>query len=134
MTMIPAASIDLAGRRVLLVEDEYVIAMDIEDMLRALGAGEIDVTGDAAHALAHIERTPPAFAILDLKLRNGTTEHVAAALRARAIPFAFVTGYGDLSALPAPLRDAPLVRKPIDRDQLYAAIAALRLDQATRRY
>lgn len=132
--MIPAASLDLAGRRALVVEDEYVIAMDIEDMLRALGAGEIDLTGDAGQALGHIERTPPAFAILDLKLRCGTTAAVATALRARAIPFIFVSGYGDLSALPAALRDAPLVRKPVDREMLHAAIAALNFAQDSRRY
>src|SRR4051812_27625169 len=118
MTMTSFSSVDLAGRRVLVVEDQFVIALDMEQMLRVLGADTVDLATNIPDALAIIERTPPDLAILDLKLGTETTVAIAEALQARAIPLIFVTGYGDLDALPALLRRAPLLRKPIDRATL----------------
>jgi len=103
---------------VLVVEDQFVIALDMEQMLRVLGADTVDLATSLSDALAVIARTPPDLAILDLKLETGTTAAIAEALRARAIPLIFVTGYGDLDALPASLRHAPLLRKPVDRAAL----------------
>ncbi len=112
--MTSASSVGLAGRRVLVVEDEFVIALDMEQMLRRLGAGAVDLATDIADTLAAIERTRPDLVILDLKLRTENTVPIAEALQACAIPMIFVTGYGDLSGLPAPLRDTPVLRKPVD--------------------
>jgi CheY-like chemotaxis protein len=125
MTMTSAASVDLAGRRVLVVEDQFLIAMDIEKMLRALGAANVDLASSIADALAAIERTPPDLAALDLRLGTETTAPVAEALQARSIPLVYVTGYDDLNAIPAPLRNAPLVRKPIHLGVFSAALSRL---------
>jgi CheY-like chemotaxis protein len=125
MTMASVSSVDLAGRRVLVVEDQFVIAMDMEQMLRALGADAIDLATSIADALATIERTPPDLAILDVKLGAETTAPIAEALQARAIPLIFVTGYGDLAALPPPLRQAPFLRKPVERGALAGLIGDL---------
>lgn len=119
--MTSASSIGLASRRVLVVEDEFLIALDIEQMLRALGAQTIDLATSISDSLAAIERTPPDLAILDLKLRTETTAPIADVLQARAIPLIFVTGYSDLDTLPVRLRGAPILRKPVER----AALASI---------
>lgn len=124
--MTSASSVDLAGRRVLVVDDQFVIALDMEQMLRVLGAGAVDLATSLPDALAAIERAPPDLAILDLKLRTETTVPIAEALRLRAIPLIFVTGYGDLGALPASLRGMPLLRKPVSLAALAGMLRQLR--------
>jgi CheY-like chemotaxis protein len=125
MTMASVSSIDLAGRRVLVVEDQFVIALDMEQMLRTLGADTVDLATSISDALAILERTPPDLAILDVKLGTEITVSIAEALQARAIPLIFVTGYGDLDALPAHLRRAPLLRKPVERGVLADLLSGL---------
>lgn len=119
------SSVDLGGRRVLVVEDQFVIALDMEQMLRLLGADAVDLATSIPDALAVLERTPPDLAILDLRLGTETTATIAETLQARAIPLIFVTGYGDLDALPAPLRCAPLLRKPVDHTALASILCRL---------
>jgi len=127
MTMASGSSVDLAGRRMLVVEDQFVIAMDMEQMLRSLGADAVDLATNIPDAVAILERTPPDVAILDLKLGTGTTAAIADALQARSIPLIFVTGYGDLDALPAHLRHAPLLRKPVERAALAGILSKIEL-------
>lgn len=123
--MTSASSVDLAGRRVLVVEDQFLIAMDIEEMLRTLGAFTVDIATSITDAFAAIERARPDLAILDLKLDTDTTAPVAARLQSLGIPLVFVTGYDDLRTMPAPLRGAPLIRKPVDLGTLSATLKAL---------
>jgi two-component SAPR family response regulator len=127
MTMTTASSIDLAGRRALVVEDQFLIALDMEVMLRALGAPAVDLVAGIADALAVIERAPPDFAIVDLNLGKETMAlPIAEALHLRAIPFVFVTAYDD-PAMPAAMRTAPIIRKPVPFDALRTALALLPL-------
>lgn len=119
------SSVDLAGRRVLVVEDQFVIALDMEQMLRALGAGVIDLVTTTPDALAAIAQAPPDLAILDVKLETETTVPIAEALQARAIPLIFVSGYGDLNAVPLSLRGTALLRKPVDRAALADILSQL---------
>ncbi len=123
--MASVPSVDLAGRRVLVVEDQFVIALDMERMLRTLGAGAVDLAASIPDALATIARTPPDLAILDLKLRTETTVPIAEALQARAIPLVFATGYADLGAMPASLRDRPLLGKPVELADLAGILGQL---------
>ena len=94
------ASATLAGRRVLLVEDEYFIAMEMADTFEHAGA---EVVGPAASVqqalelLATTERLDGA--VLDMNLGGEMALPVADALNARGIPFVFATGY-DRSAIP----------------------------------
>ena len=128
--MTSPASVDLAGRRALVVEDQFLIALDMEVMLRALGVRAVDLATGIADALAAIDRTPPDLAILDWKLGVTTTVPVAEALRVRGTPFVFVSGYDHLCELPASLRDTPLVRKPVPLEALRVAVASLSLPTA----
>ncbi len=126
--MTAASSVDLAGRRALVVEDHFLIALDMELMLRALGACAIDLANSVGDALAVIERKQPDFAILDLKLgAKMTALPIAEALLVRTIPFVFVTGYDDFTAMPLSMRKAPVVRKPVPFDALRTALGALAL-------
>jgi CheY-like chemotaxis protein len=88
----------LAGRRVLVVEDEMIILMAIEDMLTDLGCTDVTAAPSVAKALALINAQPFDVAMLDANLGQETSEPIADALAARKIPFFFATGYRDLDA------------------------------------
>src|SRR5688500_2336147 len=102
---------DLAGLRVLLVEDEGAIALLIEDMLLDLGC-EIAASAaqlDKACALARSSEID--FAVLDLNLDGHSALPVAHILRERRIPFLFSTGYGR-SGIAEDFKSQPVLAKP----------------------
>lgn len=111
--------------RVLVVEDESVIAMMTEDLLVELGHV---VTGTVARVdkAASLAATAPIdLAILDVNLDGEWTYPVAEALRDRGVPFIFATGYGATSLDPA-WRDRPVLQKPFElRDMARSIQAAL---------
>ncbi|MGY4801880.1 HWE histidine kinase domain-containing protein [Teichococcus aerofrigidensis] len=119
----PAAEFTLSGR-VLLVEDNLLIAMDAEDQLRRLGAAEVDVAAGVQTALRLLEQAPPAFALLDVNLGRESSFPVADALLARGIPFLFATGYGEADAFPDRLRGVAVISKPYSSTELRAALQA----------
>lgn len=101
----------LAGKRVLIVEDEYFIAFDLK---RALAQQDAIVVGPVAEldrglALAGDEALDAA--VLDVNLEDGMTFPIAAALADRAVPYMFLTGYDGWS-LPEEYRSAPRLAKP----------------------
>lgn len=111
----------LAGKRVLVVEDEALVAAMTADMLRDLGA---EVIGPAPTVAAGLERIAAGgidLAVLDVNIRGARITPVAEALRAAAIPFVFATGYGEGAA--ALGFDAPILDKPYTRERLAAAAA-----------
>lgn len=101
----------------LLVEDQMIVAMQIEDMLRAAGCEVVGPAGtlQAAIALAHEEGLDAA--VLDVNLDGEKVYPAAEELQARGIPFIFATGYGE-STLPEKWRDQPRLSKPFRREQL----------------
>lgn len=111
-------------RRILVVEDEMLVAMLIEDMLTQLGH---TVVGPVAHlepALKAAEHEAVDAALLDVNLDGRSVYPVAEVLRARAIPLAFVTGY-DSDSLTPPWDEAPILEKPFqcaDLDRLLNAL------------
>ena len=110
--------------RVVLVEDEPLVSMMMEDLLTDLGC-EVAVFGALAPALAWLSRQDeaPDGAVLDVNLGGGETVFpLAEALRARGVPFIFATGYGILPSDGYP--DTPLIRKPVDQDQLLPVVRA----------
>ena len=115
----PAA---LTGHSVLLVEDQLVIALDVENMLAEFGIGTIHTVGTPGEALSALTGIEPDFAILDINLGSSTSIPVAEELRARGIPFVFATGYGDSVMIPPSLADASVVRKPYSPDALREAL------------
>jgi light-regulated signal transduction histidine kinase (bacteriophytochrome) len=113
----------LSGIKILLVEDQMLIAMDLEAMLANKGATNTMTTGSSADALKMLKSFAPDFAVLDINLGVGTSLPVAEELSRRNIPFIFATGYGDQSWIPPELTAAPVVRKPYDSDELIQAIS-----------
>lgn len=102
---------DLSGRRVLVVEDEMLVAMLLEDMLTDLGCTPVGPAGDIEDALRLVENARFDMAILDVNLNGHGSYPIADALKARGVPFAFATGYG-ADGVSAGYADAPTLQKP----------------------
>ena len=119
---------DLAGLRVLVVEDDMLIAIHIEDALRDLGCVVVGPVGklDAALRMANDEILDAA--ILDVNIRGGHVFPVAERLQARGIPFALASGYGDW-ALPEAFRNQPRLTKPFTEQELGAQVLSLHRGQ-----
>ncbi len=114
----------LLGRRILLVEDEALVAMLIEDALINAGAVMIGPFGAVAPALAAIAADPPEFAILDLNLGGESSLPVADDLAARGVPIVFASGYGT-AGLPPRFRARPMLAKPFDPAELITTLMTL---------
>jgi CheY-like chemotaxis protein len=118
------------ARRVLVVEDEPLLAMNIEDMLSELGHL---VTGTATRidkALSLAEGSEFDLAVLDINLAGSKTFPVAAILRKRGIPFIFTSGYGP-DGLVDGYRGAHLLTKPFGPSELEHMIAQLLSENVT---
>jgi len=107
--------------RVLMVEDNMIIAMDGEDALRRLGAKEVQLCGNVNAALQLLDTAEFDFALLDINLGSETSIPVAARLKALNVPFIFASGYGENSVLPEDLRDVLVLGKPYDLEGIRAA-------------
>jgi len=110
--------------RVLVVEDEMMVAMLVEDMLTDLGYEVVTVASRMESAIEHAERSDVDLAILDLNLNGEKSYPVAEALRTRNVPFLFATGYGE-GALPEAFRNVPTLQKPFVSGQLKYALDTL---------
>jgi CheY-like chemotaxis protein len=111
--------------RILIVEDEPLIAMMLEDFLDVLDRQVVGTADTVAGALAHIGEAPVDAAILDVNLRGGEkSTPVAEALAARDIPFVFATG-GTEEGLDERFRDRPRLLKPFTMDGVAKALAQL---------
>jgi CheY-like chemotaxis protein len=115
--MTPASEGQPSGLRVLLVEDENLIALLLEDMLADLGHTVIGPVGRLEKALEISQREEFDVAILDVNINGGDTYPIAEALAARDIPFVFSTGYGK-NSLRAPYHNRPTLQKPFQMDDL----------------
>jgi len=112
-------------RRVLIVEDEMMVAMLVEDMVHDLGHEVVGpaMTLEVALQLAREERVD--CAILDMNLGQGVlSEPVARALEARGVPFLFATGYGSKSVIEG-FATAPVLKKPFVTGDLSRALHRL---------
>ena len=114
----------LAGKRVLVVEDEPLVALDIVAALEGVGAEVAGSAGTAKEALNIIDSTSLDAALLDANLRGHPVDEIAAALAARNIPFLFVTGYGP-GSLPKAFARTAMLSKPFSHEQLIVAVTSL---------
>jgi CheY-like chemotaxis protein len=105
------------ARRVLVVDDEALIAMLVEDMLSDLGCETVGPAYQLSEALTMAREADFDCAILDLNLEGQTTYPVAKVLRARNIPFAFASGYA-VSDLGEGFGDVPVLHKPFNTAHL----------------
>jgi PAS domain S-box-containing protein len=104
-------------RRVLLVEDEALVAMMIQECLTEYGHSVVGPIGRAAEALAAAKQGEFDAAILDINLSDGMAYPVAEILSQRGVPFAFVTGY-EADTVDERFSNVPILQKPIERQML----------------
>lgn len=116
-------SSNLQGLKVLVVEDETIVAMLLEQMLEELGCEVVGVAGQVGPATELARTAEMDVAILDMNLGGQSVDPVAEALAARAAPFVFASGYGE-DGLTARWRGRPVLTKPFRLEQLRQSLAA----------
>jgi DNA-binding response OmpR family regulator len=110
------------GRRILVLEDEALIALDLAMTLGDAGWEVIGPAGSLAAARRLIEDGAPNLACLDLNIGTETSHDLARDLLARGVPVVFVSGR-DARALPEDLRGVPVLGKPVRTSALLATLA-----------
>lgn len=110
--------------RILIVEDEMLVAMNIEDMLLDLGHEVAGIASRLGPALSLVAEEQFDLALLDVNLAGEPSFPVAAALRQRDIPFLFATGYG-ARGLADEFSASPVLQKPFMAADLGRALQAL---------
>lgn len=119
----------LVGRRVLITEDEILVALELQQTLRDAGCEIVGVSRSLASAFALLESSEPDFAVLDINLGGEDVYPFARAIRARGIPFFFLSGYSEEFLLPEDLRDCVRLEKPARDYQILRAAAQLFVKQ-----
>ena len=107
----------LADLRILVVEDEVLIALEIEERLQRLGCEIVGPVGRLERALELARSTALDGALLDVNVKGGFVYPVAEELLARQVPVIFSTGYAP-DTLPPVFRSLPCLRKPFGTGQL----------------
>jgi DNA-binding response OmpR family regulator len=123
--IVPDAAPSLAGCRILVVEDEYLIAMEIKRWLLAAGSEVLGPVPSVDQALDLIEDDRPDAAVLDVNLGDGETVYpVADKLEVLSVPYLFATG--DVRVAEASVyRHRPRLEKPFMKAELVRAITDL---------
>lgn len=114
----------LAGLSVLLVEDEYLIALDAEQILKGLGVANVEIASTLESATKRIQDGAFDLAVLDVNLNGKFSYAIADNLRERGIPVVFASGYELRDRAPSSLKDAVSVTKPYTTERLKEALSA----------
>jgi PAS domain S-box-containing protein len=125
-----ARSTSVSGKRILVVDDEPLIAMDIVSILEEEGCEILGPAPTLQKALDLVETGNADAALLDANLAGEPVDTLAAALTRRQVPFSFVSGYG-LDSLPEAFSHAMLIKKPFQRQELVEAVRRMVLDSET---
>jgi DNA-binding NarL/FixJ family response regulator len=113
----------LQGLRILVAEDETLVLMEIEDMLRELECEIVGPVSTVKAAVAAIRQNDLDGALLDMNLRGERVAPAAEELLARGVPFLLVTGYSTQAGDEPALKDAPRLHKPFTLHSLGAAMS-----------
>jgi DNA-binding response OmpR family regulator len=122
---LPTAERPPRGPLVLVVEDEPLLAMDLELTLAQHGYRVLGPAGTVAEALRLLAGETPRAALLDLNLKGEMATPVAGRLRAMGVPFMLTTAYDPARLTAAELAGAPSLGKPTSNRRLLTALAAL---------
>ncbi len=123
----------LKARRLLLVEDSMMIALDAQAMLADEGL-DVEVAGTIADGMRLLAVDSFDAAVLDVNLSGETSFGVADELVDLGLPFVFATGYGESVVMPDRFRTVPVVSKPYDSAALRMALAATEAQQAAEHH
>jgi DNA-binding NtrC family response regulator len=113
----------LTGLKLLIAEDDAVIAMDYAAMLTSAGAEVVATARTAAEVVAHLQQHPIDAAIVDFVLADGNSSTLQAVLAQKHIPFVVVSGYP--SVLVRESKDQHVLHKPVTADNLCTAVLAV---------
>lgn len=115
--------------RILVVEDDGLIALNIENTLQDAGVGEVILLASVEDALVALDAVRFTAAVLDVQLgRHGRTYAVAERLRQERVPFVFSSGSDEIADA---FRDVPLIMKPFSSEQLITALAQITFGTST---
>ena len=109
----------------LVVEDEMLVALELECVLRKQGCIVLGPAASVPRALALIGEGRPDAALLDLNLNGQSALPVAAALNGRSVPFLIVSGYSETQSQAPELSRAPRLAKPVDHPRLLRELTRL---------
>ena len=115
---------NLNGLKVLVVEDEMLVSMLVEDMLSDLGCTVVGPAAELEEAMTLAQSADIDLALLDVNLGGRPIFPVADALKARGVPFAFASGYGE-AGLSEDHRGAAVLQKPFREADLAKALRGL---------
>lgn len=124
-------TISLEGRRVLLVEDDFLVGLSLKLMLERMGCEVVGPYATAEEAILRIDTEGVDLAVLDINIVGGTSTPVATRLVETKRPFVFVTGYqSPRSLLPDWLHERRRLEKPVDEGSLRRCLEAALTDAA----
>ena len=114
-----------AGRRVLVVEDEFLVSLATIDFLESIGC---EIVGPAAHLAAAVQLAQSESfdaAVLDINIAGEMIWPVAAELQCRAVPFLFLTAHPKLNVVPLLFAAAPRLEIPLEQNRLLRHLGAI---------
>ncbi|MGB3626018.1 MAG: response regulator [Henriciella sp.] len=116
---------DVTGYRLLIVEDEVLLVMDLEMFFEEQGIEVLEPARNIQSALAALETERPDVVTLDMNLNGESSAPVAAVLKEQNIPFVIISGYTGTDAEAPDFQHAPMVKKPYDPKELLRTITSL---------
>lgn len=114
----------LENQHILIVEDEFLIALDLEETVHEAGAQAVGPVGTVGEALALLAQQNVSGAILDMNLGSELSTAIAEQLQQREVPFIYHSGQSDLLSDPS-WPKAPVVSKPATPTALVEALAGV---------
>lgn len=120
-------TVDLSNARVLLVEDEYYLAVELAEAIQRSGGKVNGPFATAEEGVASLAADIPDRALVDINTGGGPSFALAEALLERGVPFAFLTGY-DADAIPSRFGEVERIEKPADSRIVLEALSLLRSD------
>jgi ActR/RegA family two-component response regulator len=115
----------LSGARILLVEDDFIIALDLQDTLTAVGAEVVGPAHDLREALALAQRESLTCALVDNCLGKDSSGAIARQLSERRIPFVLYTGLSHPNEVQKEFPGVVVIQKPAESSAIVAALAKL---------
>jgi light-regulated signal transduction histidine kinase (bacteriophytochrome) len=125
---VPTVARKVGPKRALVLEDSFLIAAELDSLLRSIGFENVDVVANNADALSCINRSSYSLAVLDLNLKGEMSVPVANELQSDGTPFLFVTGYGSAESLPKNLQSSKVLIKPLLKAELVKHVQQLGID------
>jgi len=116
----------LSGLQILVVEDVFIVALDLSHQLEELGCAVVGPASSVKQALEKLDEGALDGAVLDVNLAGEQSFPVAQALASQGIPFFFLTGYDSAAIVPEEFRRIPRLSKPVDAKALIGAVSQFR--------